>query len=378
MAGDSIPPRLPDGFLHRGEQVTRLEAFVDAAFAFAVTLLVISLDAIPGSIPELMLALKGVPAFALSFSLIGMFWHAHVRWSRRYGLDDLPSVLLSMLLVFLILVYVYPLKVLFSTFWSAVTSGWIPWTVEVSAYAEILQMFIVYGVAFSTLSMCMWALYWRAGRLHEALRLSREERAKTAGEQAVWALAALAGAASIVVALLMPPDPPMWAGGTPMMVYFILCFSGLAAGAIESRTRHRVGGSENDSGEPPPPAVDAPMSVVRRWVEYFNAGDIDGLCSLYAADAVNHQVVAEPLDGRAAIRRMFEIEFGRAQMTCVIESLYQDGSCAILEWSDPNGLRGCGFFRIDNGLITFQRGYFDQLSFFRKQGLAVPQSYLDR
>lgn len=375
MSSRPTPSRLPDGFLHRGEQVTRLEAFVDAAFAFAVTLLVISLEAIPASIPELILALKGVPAFALSFILIGMFWYAHVRWSRRYGLDDLPSVLLSLLLVFLVLVYVYPLKVLFSTFWSFVTNGWIPWTVEITTYADILQMFIVYGVAYSTLSLCMWALYWRAGRLHETLQLSLEERVKTAGEQAVWALGVLSSCASIVVAVLMPRDPPLWAGGAPGMVYFLMCFAGLVSGAVESRARRRIGDASVD---PAQSIADSPMSVVKRWVDCFNVGDIDGLCSLYAADAVNHQVVAEPLNGRAAIRQMFEIEFGRANMTCVIESLHEDGNCAMLEWSDPNGLRGCGFFRVENGLIVFQRGYFDQLSFFRKQGLAVPNSYLDR
>ena len=64
MTGVSELRRMPDGFLERGAQVTRLEAFVDAAFAFAVTLLVISLDAIPDSIPALMVAMKGVPAFA--------------------------------------------------------------------------------------------------------------------------------------------------------------------------------------------------------------------------------------------------------------------------------------------------------------------------
>src|SRR5689334_21939870 len=98
--------RLPDGFIHRGVNVTRLEAFVDAAFAFAVTLLVISLDSIPTSIPAMLVALKGVPAFAASFIQIMIFWSAHATWSRRFGLDDAPSQRLSLVLVFLVLVYV--------------------------------------------------------------------------------------------------------------------------------------------------------------------------------------------------------------------------------------------------------------------------------
>lgn len=71
-----------------------------------------------------------------------------------------------------------------------------------------------------------------------------------------------------------------------------------------------------------------------------------------------------------------EVEFGRAAMTCVVENVFEDGEWAILEWRDPNGLRGCGFFHVRNDQIIFQRGYFDQLSFFRQQGIAVPESYL--
>ena len=119
-----------------------------------------------------------------------------------------------------------------------------------------------------------------------------------------------------------------------------------------------------------------PAQLVTLWIERFNAGDVDGLAALYAPDAVNHQVVMAPLCGRAEIRRMFEIEFGRASMVCIRENLFECGDWAILEWRDPLGLRGCGFFQVRDGLIIFQRGYFDQLSFFRAQGLALPDAYL--
>ena len=119
-----------------------------------------------------------------------------------------------------------------------------------------------------------------------------------------------------------------------------------------------------------------PRQLVEEWLLRFNAADIDGLAALYAEDAINHQVVTMPLHGRAAIRRMFEIEFGRATMVCVRENLFEDGEWAMLEWSDPLGLRGCGFFQVRNSQIIFQRGYFDQLSFFRIQNLPIPESYL--
>ncbi len=76
-----------------------------------------------------------------------------------------------------------------------------------------------------------------------------------------------------------------------------------------------------------------PKELVQEWVRRFNEADIDGLASLYAENATNRQVVMAPL-------------------------------------------RGCGFFRVLRDQIVFQRGYFDQLSFFRLQGLAVPENYL--
>jgi limonene-1,2-epoxide hydrolase len=109
-----------------------------------------------------------------------------------------------------------------------------------------------------------------------------------------------------------------------------------------------------------------PKDVVRTWVDAFNRADIDALAALYTEDAVNHQVMFEPVQGRPAIKAMFAREFGQAEMTCIVENLFEDGDWAILEWRDPKGLRGCGFFNIVGGHIRFQRGYWDQLSFMRQ------------
>ena len=120
----------------------------------------------------------------------------------------------------------------------------------------------------------------------------------------------------------------------------------------------------------------SPKQLVQEWVSRFNSADVEGLASLYAPDATNHQVVTEPLVVREAIRQLFLTEFGRARMTCIVERIFEDGEWAILEWKDPTGLRGCGFFHVQNNQIILQRGYFDQLSFFRLQGIPVPATYL--
>jgi hypothetical protein len=114
----------------------------------------------------------------------------------------------------------------------------------------------------------------------------------------------------------------------------------------------------------------SPRDVVQRWVGAFNRADVDLLASLYEEHAVNHQVVTDPVEGREAIREMFAREFAAAEMTCIVENLFEDGEWAILEWRDPTGLRGCGFFRVVDGRIRFQRGYWDKLSFLRLHRVA--------
>src|SRR5262245_27657064 len=113
--------------------------------------------------------------------------------------------------------------------------------------------------------------------------------------------------------------------------------------------------------------------LVKKWVEAFNDADVDRLASFYAEDAVNHQVAEQLIKGRDAIRSMFEIEFSCAKMVCIIENILEDGEWAIVEWSDPQGLRGCGFFHIVKDKIVLLRGYWDKLSFLRLHGLPMPK-----
>lgn len=115
-----------------------------------------------------------------------------------------------------------------------------------------------------------------------------------------------------------------------------------------------------------------PREVVRAFVHAFNRADAEALAALYHENAINHQVALSPVEGRAAIRAMFEREFTAAKMVCLVETLFEDGEWAILEWRDPLGLRGCGFFHVVDGKIAFQRGYWDRLSFLRQHGLPVP------
>ena len=115
-----------------------------------------------------------------------------------------------------------------------------------------------------------------------------------------------------------------------------------------------------------------PKELVIKWVEAFNRGDAESIAEFYDEKAINHQVAESPVEGKRAIREMFSREFSLADMTCIVEQIFEDGEWAILEWKDPLGLRGCGFFHVQNGKILFQRGYWDKLSFLRMHNLPIP------
>lgn len=80
-----------------------------------------------------------------------------------------------------------------------------------------------------------------------------------------------------------------------------------------------------------------PKEVLEKWIDCFNASDVEGIAALYADDAVNHQVANAPVAGKEAIRRMFAGEFATAKMVCIVENIFEDGEWAILEWKDPLG-----------------------------------------
>ncbi len=114
-----------------------------------------------------------------------------------------------------------------------------------------------------------------------------------------------------------------------------------------------------------------PKEILQLWVDFFNEADADSMTELYAEDAVNHQVANEPIVGKGAIGKVLKDEFEIAPMTCIVENMFEDGEWAIMEWRDPLGLRGCGFFHIVNDKIIFQRGYWDKLSFLRQHNLPI-------
>ena len=213
--------RVDGGFRLRGEAVTRLETFVDAAFAFAVTLLVVSFDAMPTSAAELYDALRRLPAFLAGFAILTMFWHSHHRFSRRFGLEDATVVVLSLALVATTLFYVYPLRMVMSAAMFYFTGGWAPSEFQVTSLGEFQMIFIVYGLGFAVLAGLVAWMNAHALRRGDALGLDDVERLLARGEIVSHLILVAVATLSMAIALLLPEDA-RWAHALPGLAYALL------------------------------------------------------------------------------------------------------------------------------------------------------------
>lgn len=204
-------PRLR-GFRLRGMEMTRLEAFMDAAFAFSVTMMVISVERVPDNITELLAAFRHVPAFMMSIAVLGIFWRGHWLWSRRYGLEDGASIFISWVLLVTILIYIYPLKVVFGGMWYLLSDGRVGQPISIQTAAQARALFAVFAIGFTAIAVEILLLNVRAWRLRDALRLDARERAVTRQEITGWAVPTLVGLTSLVLSLTLPIRLVAWSG----------------------------------------------------------------------------------------------------------------------------------------------------------------------
>ena len=196
---------LKGGFRLRGMDMTRLETFTDAAFAFAVTLLVISVDDVPNSYDEFVAALKKIPAFIMCFIQLMLFWWGHHQWSRRYGLEDGWSMVWSLALVAMVLIFIYPLRVIFATYFAYVTGEVLPMPFDLDG-SQIGALFVVFGVGFSLMAVLIVVLNLIALRRRVSLAMSQREILVTRGTVLGWGLVTLTGLISTFLAMVLPED----------------------------------------------------------------------------------------------------------------------------------------------------------------------------
>lgn len=204
-------PRLR-GFRLRGIQMTRLETFIDAAFAFSITMLVIATERVPDDIGALLGAFKNVPAFVASIIVLGIFWRGHWLWSRRFGLEDGTSILISWAMLVTILIYIYPLKMVFDSMWFLLSGRRFGHAIGVQSAGQARALFAIYAIGFTAIAVEIFLLNLRAWHLREPLQLNEQERFITRGELSGWSIPIGIGITSLVLALTLPFQKISWSG----------------------------------------------------------------------------------------------------------------------------------------------------------------------
>ena len=205
-------PRL-NGFRLRGMQMTRLETFIDAAFAFAISMLVIAAQQIPDNVQALLAAFRNVPTFVCCIAVLSIFWRGHWLWSRRYGLEDGASILISWTMIVTILIFIYPLKAIFGAMWYLLSDGQVGQRFsQHTTETQERTIFAIYALGLIAISAEILLLYLRAWHLREPLRLNARERLLTRGELTGWSVPVGVGIVALIFALTLPTEQIPWSG----------------------------------------------------------------------------------------------------------------------------------------------------------------------
>jgi beta-lactamase class A len=183
------------------KEISRLEAFSDAVFAFALTLLVVSLE-VPSSYTELVNIMRGFVPFACTFALVTWIWYEHNKFFRRYGMEDPFTVFINGILLFLVLIFVYPLKFMATMVFGRFGIG-APLVIEISNQ-DIPGLMVVYSLGFVVLFASFALLYWHAWRQRDVLGLNDVERMMLKSSIGHHLISITVGLASVAIALLFP------------------------------------------------------------------------------------------------------------------------------------------------------------------------------
>jgi len=214
---DRLPftPRREPEFRWRGSEVSRVEGFTDAVFAFAVTLLVVALE-VPHSFEGLLNVVRGFPAFVICFTLLMQFWNAHYKYHRRYGLDDTFSRIMTQAILVLVLFFVYPLKFLFAYLTNMVFGLHLEDAPNIAGLEQIRAVYLIYGAGFAGTRALYAILYLHAWRKRAELGLDDVETLHTRAtliEHLVYVFVCLL---SILLAYATS------SGSIPGYIYFLL------------------------------------------------------------------------------------------------------------------------------------------------------------
>ena len=232
-------------FRWRSEEISRIEGLSDAVFGFAITLLVVSLE-VPKTFNELLGAMNGFAAFAVSFALLFLIWYNQNKFFRRYGLQDTLTIVLTAILLFVVLFYVYPLKFLFTFLVSRLTGGHGEFRLPNGNVGSMLEndgqmgtLMLIFGVGYLAIFVIFVLLHIHAYRKREQLELNELEKFDTISSIQEAGLNGLIALISMSLVWFGGPRMSSLAGMTYMLTGVILAMHGFIMGARRKKLEER-------------------------------------------------------------------------------------------------------------------------------------------
>lgn len=168
-------------FKIRGENPSRLENFSDAVFAFSITLLMISLE-VPESFTRILELTDELIAFAITIIPLFVIWQQHRLFFRRYGIDDKTILKWNTVLLFIVLVFIFPLKFLslfLVRFYSELLFGTSSVFGTMIEGEQVPMLMVYYGIGALGLVFVFSRFYKYAHSKKEELKLTPYESKQT-------------------------------------------------------------------------------------------------------------------------------------------------------------------------------------------------------
>ena len=229
-------PEQVNGFRMRGKEVTRLECFSDCVFGFALTLLIVALE-VPKTFGDLLVTMRGFVAFGICFALFVTIWNRHYIYCRRYGMEDRVVRFLTCALLFVVLLYVYPLKFLFKLVVDSLIFGDASSSKEAHMQSpQFAQLFMIYGAGLIAVTAVFFFLYLHAYRNRVNLELNELETHDTKWSMIEQLLMICVPLISILIAVFAPTQYVGFAG----WAYTLGGFVGWTVGSMHGGGRRKL------------------------------------------------------------------------------------------------------------------------------------------
>ena len=200
---------------HRPAGTKRLDSFVDSAFAFAATILVVGKSTSMRGYDEMMVELSRVPAFGISLCIILSFWWAHRSFSLFSFKEDAVCEAVSIAIMIVVLIFVFPLRFMVEAAVHWLSDGQLPGPGLTAD--QIRPAYVIFGAGFSLLSGLYAGLYARLLRARAQLGLRRSQWLIVARRLIDWLIGMAAGFSSILLEKLNSLDTVVWLPSFPYL-----------------------------------------------------------------------------------------------------------------------------------------------------------------